>query len=132
MKFLKNNLKVIIAFLLGTILTGGIVYAAVSASEISYTTNKNANIKYVSEALNDLYTRTNTSAGKTKVLLESNLNTSTSHSISASNIANYKNLTANDFIVEAVSLSEYHGDLRAGRSNKSDIEKTYDAATRST
>ena len=45
MKYLKNNLKVIIAFILGLILAGGIVYAAVSASEVSYTTNKNAMLK---------------------------------------------------------------------------------------
>lgn len=58
MKFIKNNLKVIIAFVLGAILTGGIVYAAVSASEVSYTTNKNANVKSVEDALNDLYAKT--------------------------------------------------------------------------
>ena len=50
MKILKNNLKVIIAFIFGLILAGGIVYATVSASEISYTTNKNAEIKTVEEA----------------------------------------------------------------------------------
>ena len=57
MKFIKNNLKVIIAFVLGAILTGGIVYAAVSASEVSYTTNKNASVKNVEQALNELYNR---------------------------------------------------------------------------
>ena len=58
MKILKNNLKVIIAFIVGVILAGGIVYAAVvSASEVSYTTAKNANITNVQEALNDLYSK---------------------------------------------------------------------------
>ena len=55
MKFLKNNLKVIIAFILGLILAGGIVYAATSAKEVTYTTAKNGNIKNVEDALNDLY-----------------------------------------------------------------------------
>ena len=59
MKFLKKNLKVIIAFILGFILAGGIAYAAVSisAGDIDYTTSKNANIKNVGQALNDLYNK---------------------------------------------------------------------------
>ena len=57
MKFLKNNLKLIIGFILGVILTGGIVYAAVTASEIDYTTTKNSSVKNVEQALNDLYTK---------------------------------------------------------------------------
>ena len=55
MKFLKNNLKLIIGILIGTILAGGIVYAATSASQVTYTTDKNAEIETVAEALNDLY-----------------------------------------------------------------------------
>ena len=55
MKFIKNNFKLFIGFLIGLILAGGIVYAVVSAGEIEYTTNKNANIKTVEDALNDLY-----------------------------------------------------------------------------
>ena len=55
MNFLKKNIRTIIGFIVGVILASGIVYAAVSASEVSYTTNKNANVKNVSEALNDLY-----------------------------------------------------------------------------
>lgn len=59
MKFYKNNLKIIIAFVVGLILSGGIVYAVTSANQISYTTDKNVNIKNVEEALNDLYSNTN-------------------------------------------------------------------------
>ena len=55
MKLLKDNLKVIIAFVIGLILAGGIVYAATSAREVNYTTSKNTDIKNVEEALNDLY-----------------------------------------------------------------------------
>ena len=56
MKFLKNNFKVIIAFILGLVLAGGIVYAAVSASEIEY-----KNGKSVEQALNELYGKTESS-----------------------------------------------------------------------
>ena len=55
MKILKNNLKVIIAFIFGLILAGGIVYAATSADKVTYTTTKNSEIQTVEEALNDLY-----------------------------------------------------------------------------
>ena len=55
MKFIKNNLKVIIAFIVGLILSGGIVYAVTSASQVAYTTTKNAEIETVADALNDLY-----------------------------------------------------------------------------
>ena len=56
MKFLKNNLKLIIGFVIGAVLTGGIVYAAVtSATEITYSTNKNEEVETVADALNDLY-----------------------------------------------------------------------------
>ena len=58
MKFLKNNLKLIIGILIGAILASGIVYAATSASQVTYTTNKNAEIKTVEGALNDLYSKT--------------------------------------------------------------------------
>lgn len=55
MKFLKRNKKIIIGILIGAILAGGIVYAATSADKVTYTTNKNIEVKNVEEALNDLY-----------------------------------------------------------------------------
>ena len=58
MKILKNNIKLIIGFFIGLILAGGVVYAAVSASEIGYT-RTGSNVKNVSEALNELYTKYN-------------------------------------------------------------------------
>ena len=69
MKFLKSNLKVIIGFIIGVILAGGIVYATVSATEVDYTTEKNTEIKNVSDALNDLYSKL-----PTKTLLWTNSN----------------------------------------------------------
>lgn len=58
MKILKNNIKLIIGFFIGLILAGGVVYAAVSASEIGYT-RTGSSVKNVSEALNELYTKYN-------------------------------------------------------------------------
>ena len=50
--FLKNNLKLIVGFIIGTILTAGIaVYATINANAVDYTNNKK-----VSDALNELYT----------------------------------------------------------------------------
>ena len=58
MKFLKNNLKAIITFLIGVILSGGIVYAATAnAKDVTYTTNKNGQVQTVADALNDLYNK---------------------------------------------------------------------------
>lgn len=56
MKYLKNNLKVIIAFLLGAMLTGGVAYAVISAQDVTYT-KEGTEIKNVGEALNDLYNK---------------------------------------------------------------------------
>lgn len=55
MKFIKNNFKIIIAFIIGVVLAGGIVYAATSASEIEYTVEGRTDINTVADALNDLY-----------------------------------------------------------------------------
>lgn len=57
MKLIKNNFKIIIAFIIGSILSSGIVYAVTSASQITYTTTKNAEIETVADALNDLYNK---------------------------------------------------------------------------
>ena len=58
MKKIKSNLKLIIAFIIGVLLTSGIAYAAVSAREINYT-REGTNIQNVEEALNELYSNTN-------------------------------------------------------------------------
>ena len=59
----------VITILIVLILAGGIVYAAVSASQINYTTNKNNEIQSVEGALNDLYSKL-----PTKTLLWTNSN----------------------------------------------------------
>lgn len=53
MKIIKNNIKFIIGFIVGIVAAGGIVYAAVSASEVNYTKEGTA-ITNVEQALNDL------------------------------------------------------------------------------
>ena len=55
MLFLKKNLKVIIAFIFGIVLTSGVLYATISAKGITYKNGKN-----VEDALNDLYRISNT------------------------------------------------------------------------
>ena len=57
MKIIKSNLKLIVGFIVGVILTGGLVYAATSAKDVDYTTEKNSEISTVEEALNDLYSK---------------------------------------------------------------------------
>ena len=56
MRYLKNNLKLIISFILGIILASGITVYATSylAKDITYT-RENTNVKSVEDALNDLY-----------------------------------------------------------------------------
>ena len=59
-KLIKNNVKVIVAFILGGLIFGSVgVYAAYSfaSSEVSYTENNQTSVK---SALDDLYTRANT------------------------------------------------------------------------
>ena len=113
MKFLKNNCKIIIGFILGVLLTSSIVYAAVSANQISYT-KQGVNANNVSEALNDLYSKisneekTITLNGNNtldKYYKNLNVNVSLTHysksSIAASNIGN---TTICDFIPQFLFL----------------------------
>ena len=61
MKFIKNNLKVIIGFIIGVILASGItVYAySYAAKDISYTKPGTETEINVEQALNDLYGKSN-------------------------------------------------------------------------
>ena len=110
MKFLKNNLKVIIAFIVGVILAGGIVYAATSAKDVTYTTSKNGEIKNVEEALNDLYNK-KTSA----VLLWTNENPTSD--FSPSTIA--LDLTAYDYII----IDGAYNTTNVGEKNRTLVKK---------
>ena len=59
-RIIKNNLKVIIAFIIGIVLSGSIVYAInVASSSVSYSRN-GSTVLNVEGALNELYTRANT------------------------------------------------------------------------
>ena len=56
-KLLKNNIKVVVAFLIGAILFGGISYAVatgISSGDVPYTQNNQTTVQ---SALNDLYTK---------------------------------------------------------------------------
>ena len=54
MSLLKNNKKLILGFIIGIILTSGVVYAAISASDVTYCKDGTNTIS-VSDALNELY-----------------------------------------------------------------------------
>ena len=58
MKFIKENIKLLIVFLIGMLISGGIVYAVTSASDVVYT-REGTDIKSVADALNDLYNKNN-------------------------------------------------------------------------
>ena len=57
-KFIKNNIKVVIAFIIGGFIFGGsnLVRAAISASQVTYTKNSQSTVQ---GALDTLYTRAN-------------------------------------------------------------------------
>jgi len=55
---IKRNIKVIVAFLMGAILFGGmgvVLATNIASSSVNYTTSKNANVANVEDALDDLY-----------------------------------------------------------------------------
>ena len=57
-KFIKNNLKVVIAFIIGGVIFGGttLVLAAIGAGQVTYTNNGQSTVE---GALDTLYTRAN-------------------------------------------------------------------------
>ena len=62
-KFINNRVKIIIAFILGALISGGTVYAAYlyEADEVSYSnTTSGATTTNVQDALDELYTKSNT------------------------------------------------------------------------
>ena len=61
-KFIKNNLKVVIAFIIGVIISGGVVYAAnISASHVTYEPeDEDWEVSDVNSALNYLYSKVGT------------------------------------------------------------------------
>ena len=131
MKFLRSNLKVIIAFILGATLLGGIVYAANSAKEVTYTTGKNSEIKNVEQALNDLYNKnakpfiwkneTHSSMGEQKILCDISKYEHALVLLEYSNSNNYIGMTSMytfDIVIdktETISAVNYTSDITATR-----------------
>ena len=98
MKFLKNNLKAIITFLIGVILAGGIVYAATSANQVTYTISKNAQVQTVADALNDLYANYNSHNNLTVFSKNSISNTASTNRTTTINLPKGKYLLlANEY-----------------------------------
>ena len=97
MNFLRNNLKVIIGFLIGVVLASSItVYAAnYFAKDITYT-REGTNIKSVEDALNDLYKNkiiTPLNMELKGVVIGSNVERSSYDAIKLDDLNNYKKLT---------------------------------------
>ena len=110
MKLIKNNIKGIIGFLIGVILTGGVAYAATSASKVDYTTPKNENIINVEGALNDLYSlKTNLDNIEISTAVLGSNNSVDPHTFSATEIPNYENLSASDFCLSNVHVIYANG-----------------------
>ena len=72
MKFIKENLKIVIALVIGIIISGVTVYAVTSSTVVFEPQNNSWNVDTVSDALNDLYNHTDPAL--TPVLLWTNPN----------------------------------------------------------
>ena len=99
MKFLKNNFKLIIGFIIGIILASGVVYAVTSANQVSYTTEKNEKIETVADALNELYLYK-----KKEITLTGNSYTSRDFSCGICGINNVKKITIKNITYEGTSF----------------------------
>ena len=96
-KILKEKKVIIIAFLIGVILASTIaVYAVTSATDITYT-RTGTTITNVSEALNDLYQKTNIVPIEMNfegVIMGKNVSrTSLNEAVKLDNLDNYKKIT---------------------------------------
>ena len=89
-KLIKNNIKVIVAFILGAVIFGSVgVYATYSfaSSEVTYTENNQTTVK---SALDDLYTRANTWINPNEMENSKSITSNGTY-----DITNYKNATVN-------------------------------------
>ena len=102
MKFLKNNSKLIVGFIVGVIVASSITVFAYSyfANQVSYTTDNNSNVTNVSEALNDLYSKINTNETKYYVIQNGKLNNKVSNlgTVSEGGYSCSVDYSNNDFI----------------------------------
>ena len=82
-KIFMNNLKLLIGIIIGTVVSGVIVYAAtlVASSEVSYTLNGQSTVK---GALDDLYTKAQNSGDDSNSIDFTTLATSTNKRVLAS------------------------------------------------
>ena len=116
MKFLKNNFKIIIGFIIGSVLTGGIVYASMSAGDIIYKNNKT-----VEQALNQLY-----SYKANVILVQENISGSGTTDVDVKPFyTNYSELTAADFKLIITNMSY----ANSGTSSEKLPTVTYDSST---
>lgn len=128
MNVLKNNIKIIVLIIILILISSGISVFATStyfANQVSYTTNKNAEIKTVEEALNDLYKNKNKKAKITNTVVKEiaylggdgavNWNEQEyskpgygTLKIDATNIPNYEKLSINNFSIVINRMQVYY------------------------
>lgn len=96
---IKNNLKMILSFLIGILVSGVGVYAANSifAKDITYTNAVNNNVTNVKDALDDLYKKNKNYMMIANISGHSNKG-STFTNLDNSSISNYSIYNINDFV----------------------------------
>ena len=129
-KILKNNIKIILAVIVSILATGGIVYAATTANQISYT-RSGTGIANVEQALNDLYAR-NTSKKNVELIGDYQLDSTNVFTYTKTfNLADredYNSLQSSDFYVVIESIAPAGG----GSNSNTEFEqigKNYDSNT---
>lgn len=127
MKFLKNNLKVIIGFIVGLILASSITVYAYSyfSSDIVYT-REGTEIENVSQALNDLYEKANANATYTVIDKKDVGESSTYNYTITSNDLKYKSIMV---IAIAVNVSSNSGAIAGVTVSNQNITPIYDPST---
>jgi len=133
-KLFKNNIKVIIAFVLGLIVAGSIgVYAyVISSSDVSYdNTNSGSSATTVKGAIDDLYERsTNNNLAIVEICSG---NTMTDRNVDVKSILpdKYNELTVDDFYLKDIQLGLQASGMTGGNQTAyaNTIINSYDATT---
>lgn len=108
--FLLENIKTIVAFILGIVISGGTVYAATilfSSNQVVYTNNGQSTVQ---SALNELYTRTNSLMNLNSIELYKIFTANNRKTIFANSkgLCVYRNNKLNCFKVNSYPTEESH------------------------
>lgn len=87
---MKNNLKIFMAFLIGVIVSGTVVYAISSGSITFEPNDENWNVSTVEEAINDLYLHTDAALSPTLIWTNPNPTSNFAAQTIEMNLSSYK------------------------------------------